>query len=76
MFHSFDSEEVEDEAVRLLLMMERQSRILESAAALLESVVADLRHIDWFPGVEEWQVRVMLEHEVKSLDAKVNGEIL
>ncbi len=27
--------------------------------------------LDWFPGVEEWQVREVLEHEVKSLDAKV-----
>ena len=27
--------------------------------------------LDWFPGVEEWQVREVLEQEVKSLDAKV-----
>lgn len=27
--------------------------------------------LDWFPGVEEWQVREVLEHEVKSLDSKV-----
>ena len=24
--------------------------------------------LDWFPGVEEWQVKAVLEHEVKSLD--------
>lgn len=44
-FHSSESEEVENEAVRLLLMMERQTRILESAAVLFESVVSDLRRI-------------------------------
>ena len=26
--------------------------------------------LDWVPGVEEWQVKAVLEHEVKSLDAK------
>ena len=25
--------------------------------------------LEWFPGVEEWQVKAVLEHEVKSLDA-------
>ena len=30
--------------------------------------------LDWFPGVEEWQVTAVLEHEVKSLDAKVDIE--
>ena len=30
--------------------------------------------LDWFPGVEEWQVKAVLEHEVKSLDSKVNIE--
>ena len=23
--------------------------------------------LDWFPGVEEWQVRAVLEHEAKAL---------
>ena len=23
--------------------------------------------LDWFPGVEEWQVKAVLEHEMKSL---------
>ena len=27
--------------------------------------------LDWFPGVEEWQVRSVLEHEVKSLEVRV-----
>ena len=27
--------------------------------------------LEWFPGVEEWQVTAVLEHEVKSLDAQV-----
>ena len=26
--------------------------------------------LEWFPGVQEWQVRSVLEHEVNSLDAK------
>ena len=26
--------------------------------------------LKWFPGVQEWQVRSVLEHEVKTLDAK------
>ena len=30
--------------------------------------------LEWFPGVEEWQVKAVLEHEVKSLDAKVSTE--
>ena len=30
--------------------------------------------LEWFPGVEEWQVKAVLEHEVKSLDAKVSLE--
>ena len=30
--------------------------------------------LDWFPGVTEAQVRAVLEHEVKSLDAKVRIE--
>ena len=30
--------------------------------------------LEWFPGVEEWQVKAVLEHEVKSLDAKVSIE--
>ena len=29
-----------------------------------------------FPAVEEWQIKAVLEHEVKSLDAKVSIEIL
>ena len=24
--------------------------------------------LDWFPGVEEWQVKAVLEHEMKSLE--------
>ena len=31
-------------------------------------------YLDWFLGVEEWQVRAVLEHEIKSLDAKVEHE--
>ena len=30
--------------------------------------------LEWFPGVEEWQVREVLEHEARSLDAKVEHE--
>ena len=30
--------------------------------------------LDWFPGVEEWQVKAVLEHEVESLDAKADVE--
>ncbi len=30
--------------------------------------------IEWFPGVKEWQVKAVLEHEVESLDAKVKHE--
>ena len=26
--------------------------------------------LDWFPGVEEWQVKAVLEHEARSLDTK------
>ncbi|MCY3955841.1 MAG: DUF433 domain-containing protein [Nitrospira sp.] len=31
-------------------------------------------YLDWFPGVEEWQVKAVLEHEVKTLDALVKHE--
>ena len=31
-------------------------------------------YLDWFPSVEEWQVKAVLEHEIKSLDAKVEHE--
>ena len=27
--------------------------------------------LDWFPGVEAWQVRAVLEHEVEHLDSRV-----
>ena len=27
--------------------------------------------LDWFPCVEEWQVKAVLEHEISALDAKV-----
>ena len=27
--------------------------------------------LDWFEGVEEWQVKAVLEHVVENLDAKV-----
>ena len=27
--------------------------------------------LDWFPGVEAWQVKAVLEHEVEHLDSKV-----
>ena len=27
--------------------------------------------VEWFPGVEEWQVREVLEHEAKALRAAV-----
>ena len=30
--------------------------------------------LEWFPGVEEWQVKAVLEHEVKNLDARVSIE--
>ena len=30
--------------------------------------------LDWFHGVEEWQVKAVLEHVVKNLDAKVKHE--
>ena len=44
-FHSFYSAEAENEALRILLMMQRQARILESAATMFESVLVDLRRI-------------------------------
>ena len=28
--------------------------------------------LDWFPGVEEWQVKAVLEHEEKNLEVHVN----
>ena len=28
-------------------------------------------YLEWFPGVQEWQVKAVLEHEIKSLDAIV-----
>ena len=28
-------------------------------------------YLDWFPGVEEWQIKGGLEHEIKNLDADV-----
>ena len=28
----------------------------------------------WFPGVDEWQVKAVLKHEVESLDARVSIE--
>ena len=27
--------------------------------------------LDWFPGVEAWQVKAVLEHEVRHLDSRV-----
>ena len=30
--------------------------------------------LDWFHGVEEWQVKAVLEHVVENLDAKVGHE--
>ena len=30
--------------------------------------------LDWFYGVEEWQVKAVLEHVVENLDAKVKHE--
>ena len=30
--------------------------------------------LDWFEGVEEWQVKAVLEHVVENLDAKVKYE--
>ncbi len=27
--------------------------------------------LDWFPGVEAWQVKAVLEHEVEHLDSRV-----
>ena len=30
--------------------------------------------LEWFPGVEEWQVKAVLEHAVRSLDTKVKHE--
>ena len=31
-------------------------------------------YLDWFPSVGEWQVKAVLEHEIKNLDAKVEHE--
>ena len=31
-------------------------------------------YLAWFPGVEEWHVKAVLEHEIKSLDARVEHE--
>ena len=28
--------------------------------------------LDWFPGVEEWQVKAVLEHETQNLEVHVN----
>ena len=35
----------------------------------LESGATVEQFIDWFPGVEEWKVRAVLEHEAKALKA-------
>ena len=29
--------------------------------------------LEWFPGVEYWQVRAVLEHEVKDLERSANS---
>ena len=29
--------------------------------------------LEWFPGVEDWQVRAVLEHEVKDLERSGNS---
>ena len=34
------------------------------------ATVEDFLH--WFPGVEEWQVKAVLEHEEKNLEVHVN----
>ena len=39
---------------------------------LAEGATVD-EFLEWFPGVEEWQVKAVLEHEVAVLDAKVVG---
>ena len=39
-------------------------------AALFENLASGAtveEFLDWFPGVEEWQVRAVLEHEAQSL---------
>ena len=39
-------------------------------AALFENLkegASTEQFLDWFPGVEEWQVKAVLEHEMKSL---------
>ena len=28
--------------------------------------------LDWFPGVEEWQVKAVLDHETQNLEVHVN----
>ena len=33
----------------------------------LESGATIEEFLDWFPGVEEWQVKAVLEHEAKAL---------
>ncbi len=33
------------------------------------ATVADF--LDWFPGVEAWEVKAVLEHEIKHLDSRV-----
>jgi len=43
--------------------------ILREYPELEPATVEDF--LDWFPGVEAWQVKAVLEHEVKHLDSRV-----
>ena len=50
----------------------RDTRVPVSSlfANLAEGATVD-DFLDWFPGVEAWQVKAVLEHEVKHLDSRV-----
>jgi len=52
-----------------------QSRVPVSALfGNLASGATIEEFLDWFYGVEEWQVKVVLEHVVENLNAKVKHE--
>ena len=47
---------------------------LSSLFANLAAGATIREYLDWFTGVEEWQVKAVLEHEIKNIDAKVEHE--
>ena len=49
---------------------------VSSLFANLAEAIAVQDFIEWFQGPEEWQARAVLEHEVKSLDARVAHAVI